>query len=512
MVSATAASLTEAAQPPAYGSEDSLPDGWDLVRDSGIPPLHQSKLSDDPSLRAEFIAGAQVMGVHGRGKSLKPQQLRLADVLNAGETETGVLMSRRTAKTTSLFAWLIGRCVSRDGYRAAYTQCTTGAKARERFRKDVIQVLERMWPDAQGGKWRIFKTNGAERIEFANGSLLQVMGPESEAFRGDTWDVVVLDESGEAGADMSDDLMQGILPTFDTQPDAQLVIAGTAAKFRDGNLLWMALAEGRRGEAGILEYAAPDSTDETRMGEWDYVAALVRSAHPGIDTLTTIEVAHRRWQKLSPRQFAEEYLSIFGTVGAAEAFVDLEAWQDEARKGDLPDPPTDRAVGLAAAVHPDQSCAVIMAAWRDDAGRACILVVDYRASTKWIAKRAKELAAKLRTPVVYDNAGTVLVEVEVMQRMRPRPRLDPQTWGNVSTAAGLFMKENAERNIVHWDQDELNTAVRLATKRGTATSSRWAFGRRDAGDSIIALEAGSLALRWVDEHPKRTNLRPSTRL
>lgn len=507
----TDASLTEAALPPAIGSEESLPDGWDLVRDSGISPLHQSELASDPALRQEFLAGAGVMGVHGRGKTLKPQQLRLADVLNAGETETAALMARRTSKTTSLFAWLIGRCVSREGYRAAYTQCTTATKARERFRKDVIQPLERMWPDAQGGKWRIFKTNGAERIEFANGSLLQVMGPESEAFRGDTWDVVVLDEAGEAGPEMSEDLMQGILPTFDTQPGAQLVIAGTAAKFREGNLLWGALLDGRAGHAGILEYAAPDDTDETRMSDWDYVAALVLAAHPGIGTLTTMEVAYRRWQKLSPRQFAEEYLSIFGTIGAAEAFVDLEAWQDEAVKGELPAMPTDRAVGLAVAVHPDQSCAAIMAAWRDDAGKGCLLVVDYRAGTKWLPKRAKELAAKLRTPVLYDNAGPVLVEVEVMQRMRPRPRLDPQTWANVSTAAGLFMKENGDRNIVHWDQEELNTAVRLATKRGTPTSNRWAFGRREAGDSIIALEAGSLALRWADEHPKRATLRPTTK-
>lgn len=499
----TAGSLREAAQPPAYGSEDSLPDRWDLVRDSGIPPLHQSELSDDISQREEFLLGAGVMGVRSRGKTPQPQQLRLADVLNAGEDQTAVLIARRGAKTTSLFAWAIGRCLSREDYKIAYTQCTTATKARERFRKDVIQPLERMWPDAQGGKWKVHKTNGQERLEFANGSLLQVLGPEAEVFRGDAWDVAILDEAGEAGPEMSEDFLQGLLPTFDTRPGAQIIIAGTAAKYREGNLLWEALAEGRAGEEGVLEYAAPDDTDETRLDDWSYVEPVLLAAHPGIGTLTTLPTIKKRWKKFTPRAFAEEYLSIFGTVGAASAFVDLEAWQDEAVKGDLPDMPTDRAVGLAVAVHPDQSCAAIMAAWRDDAGKACLLVVDYRAGTKWLAKRAKELAAKLRTPIVYDNAGTVLVEVEVMQRMRPRPRLDPQTWGNVSTAAGLFMKENGERNIVHWDQEELNTAVRLATKRGTATSSRWAFGRREAGDSIICLEAGSLALRWADEHPKR---------
>lgn len=504
-MTATDASLREAAQPPAYGSDEFLSERWDPVRDSGIRPLHQSKLGADPEARREFLEGARLLGVFGRRKELKPQQLRLSDVCAEPWSTVGVLMPRRSSKTTSLFAVALGRCAEREDYLAAYTTCTTGIKARQRFKQDIVKPLQKLYPNPKEAPFRIYTSGGSERIEFANGSVFQVLPPIGEAFRSDAWDMIVLDEAGESSPEMSEDLLAGALATMDTRPDAQLVVAGTAAKFRDGNLLWTTLADGRLGRAstGIMEYAAPDDTDETTLLDWDVVQGLVLAAHPGVGTLTTLDVVRQRWEKLTPRQFAEEYLSIFGTVGAAEAFVDLEAWQHGATKGDLPDMPTDRAVGLAVAVHPDQSCAAVMAAWRDDAGKACMLVVDYRAGTKWVAKRAKELAAKLRTPIVYDNAGTVLVEVEVMQRMRPRPRLDPQTWGNVSTAAGLFMKENAERNIVHWDQDELNSAVRLATKRGTATSARWAFGRREPGESIICLEAASLALRWVDEHPRK---------
>jgi len=503
------ASLTDGVATPRLGSSDFVSDEWQNIRDSGIPALHQSVAVDDPVGREEFLTGARLLGVHGRRKELVAQQLLLADVLNAGDSTVAVLMPRRSTKSTSLLVAALGRCASREDYVVAYTQCTTGTKARERFRKDVIMVLERLYPEPE--EWRIFKAAGQERIEFKNGSILQVLVPSSEAFRGDAYDMVILDEAGEASPEMSEDLMQGLLPTFDTRPDAQLVVAGTAAKFRDGNLLWSTLEDGRhsRGGTGILEYAAPDTTDETDLDDWEKVEALVLAAHPGIGNLTTLKIVRERWEKLSRRQFAEEYLSIFGTVGAVSAFINIEAWTSNGRQDALPAMPLDRAVGLAVSVHPDQSCSVIAAAWRDDLGKACVGVIEYRSGSNWIPKRAKELATKLRTSILYDDVATsTKVEVEVMERMRPRPRLAPQGWADVSTAAALFMKENEEGNLVHWDQPELNEAVALVTKRGTAKSSRWAFGRAEWGQSIIAAEAAALALRWVDENPRRAALRP----
>lgn len=450
-----------------------------------------------------------MLGLIGRAKRLVPQQMWLADVVNAGCQIVGVLMPRRSTKTTSIIALMLGRCAERPDYVVGYTMCTTGMKARARFRQDVANVLDRMFPDEDSRPFKIRRAAGSERVDFDNGSSFQVLVPAGDAFRGDAFDVVVLDEAGEASPEMTEDLMAGILPTFDTRPGAQLVVAGTAAKYREGNLLWETLADGRKGlqSTGILEYAAPDDTDMELLDDWEHVKALVLAAHPGVGNLTTLEVVRARWEKLSRRQFAEEYLSIFGTLGAVDTFVDLEKWRDAADGGELPSPPTDRAVGLAVAVHPDQSCATIVAAWRDDSGAGCLLVVDYKSGTKWVAKRAKELSAKLRTSIIYDNAGTVLVEVEVMQRMKPRPRLAPQTWAQVSTAAGLIMKENGDGNLRHWDQVELNEAVKTATKRGTPTSNRWAFGRKLPGESIIALEAASLALRWADENPKRARTR-----
>jgi hypothetical protein len=500
----TDASLTEPGATPRLGSNDFLSEAWDISRDSGIPPLHQSKLNADPALREEFLEGARLMGVYGGRKELKPQQMRLADVCNEPVDTVAVLLPRRSTKTTTLFALALGRCAAREEYFVGYTTCTTGTKARDRFRKDIVPVLERLYPDMRDAPFKIRKAGGSERIEFDNGSIFQVLPPQGESFRSDAFDLIILDEAGEASPEMTEDLMAGALATMDTRLDAQLVVAGTAAKFRDGNLLWDTLVDGRAGDAAILEYAAPDDTDLADLDEWENVERMALAAHPGIGTLTTLEVVRKRWAKLTRRQFAEEYLSIFGRVGAVATFFDMEKWDAAAIEGDLPEMPTDRAVGLAVVVHPDQSCSAITAAWRDDLGRACLLLVDYRQGTKWLAARAKELSSKLRTPIIYDTQpGPTTVEVEVTQRMRPRPLVAGQTWADVKTAAALMKKEADDGNLAHWAQEDLTESIRLVTKRESTKANGWAFGREEYGQSIIAAEGVALALRWADENPRR---------
>lgn len=453
------------------------------------------------------------MGVFGGRKELKPQQMRLADVCNEPVDTVAVLLPRRSTKTTTLFALALGRCASREEYFVGYTTCTTGTKARDRFRKDIVPVLERLYPDMKEAPFKIRKAGGSERIEFDNGSIFQVLPPQGESFRSDAFDLIILDEAGEASPEMTEDLMAGALATMDTRPDAQLVVAGTAAKFREGNLLWETLVDGRAGEAAILEYAAPDDTDlaaidNTELENWETVERLALASHPGIGTLTTTDVIRKRWLKLTTRQFAEEYLSIFGRLGAVETFFDMEKWATFKVGNELPAMPTDRSVGLAIAVHPDQSCSAIVVAWRDDEGRGCLGVADYRKGTKWLAPAAATLAAKLRTHIAHDVQGPVAIVAEDLGRLRPRPRLAPQKWPDVQASAALLKAEFDAGNLAHWDQPDLTDAMALVTRRESTKTKGWALGRDEWESSIIAAEGAAMALRWVDQHPFRKRAEP----
>lgn len=476
---------------------------WDAYRSSGIDPLNVSDLDGSSLKRREFLRGAELLGLGGGRKSLHPQQLMLADVCNADFQTIAVLLPRRSSKTTSIFALALGRCAERDDYLVGYTTCTTGSKARDRFKKDIAPVLERLYPDAKNRPFKIVYAGGQERIVFDNGSIFQILPPKGENFRSDAFDLIILDEAGEADPEMGEDLLAGVLPTFDTRPDAQLIIAGTAAKYRDGNLLWDALVDGRAGlnQTGILEYAAPDDTTDEELDDWDIVEQLVLLCHPGINTLTTLATIRTRWNKLKRFQFAEEYLSIFGTAGATSGIVNMEQWDKHAIKckvEDLPNPPEKFA--LAIAVHPDQLSAAIVAVWREK-DQAKLLLIDHRNGVNWLAGEAVRLSRKYRTAIVHDTTGPITVEVEAIERERPKPRLAPQSFPNVKTAAALLVKDIKSGKVDHFDQEPMNEAAKLAKKRSVGPTA-WALGRKLPEDDIVSLEAAAMGLRVFDEMPK----------
>lgn len=499
---------------PPIGSAYFVSNIWESLRDSGIMPLNSSALDGDPTRREEFLQGASLLRLHGSdawpGKALTPQNLRLADALNAPNETTAILVPRRASKTTTVLALAMGRVQSRPGYLAAFTAMTTGLKARDRFERDVAAPLESQWPDRRNRPFRIVNAPGRERVEWQNGSMLAVLPPKGSAFRSDSWDLVIADEAGEASPEATVDVLAGAMSTMDTRPGAQFVAAGTAGVGRRGNMLWDLLELGRAGAAGygIVEYAAPPSTSLDDLDDWATVERLVLAAHPGIGTLTDLATIKRRWEagRARPAVFAAEYLSIFGQVGST-AFIDQTKWAAGADTGPVPASPP-ALFTIAVQVHPDSTVASVVAAWRTPAGRACLLPL-YAGPVSGLHDAVLGLHARHRPLVAYDSGSAATdSEAQRLARARPRPRLEPQRWADVSTAASLLVKEIEAGNVTHWGTPALTNAVKIATKRGTSESKRWAYGRPNPEDDITALEAASIALRAYDAAPPRAALRP----
>jgi hypothetical protein len=496
-----------ASQPPPVGRREVLPGLADWDWSDCISPRFVSEPDDSDEARLEFMRGAEAMGLVGRKKSILPQQYLLADVLNSNQRFTGVLMPRRSTKTSTILAWLIGRCLSREDYLCAYGHMASQKKARDRFLKDVVPILERVYPDAQTRPFKIVRANGQERLVFDNGSILQFLGPNEDDYRSDAYDVIVLDESGEAEPATGEDVLAAALPTQDTRPGAMLVYAGTAAKYRVGNLLWDELVSGRSGAPrhAILDFSAEDMDLEefTGMG-WDQVAPLILESHPGVGNLTTLESVEDNFTNLSREKFAREYLGIFGTVGSKTGFLNLAAWTAGAQTGKKPTPPEHFRMALA--VNLISTSSAIVAAWRNDKGQACLFVMDHGKGSTWVGGRARSKALKYKTPIVYDiGVAAVTAEVDKLKRTSPKPQLLPQKWPDVSTAASLLRNEIDAGNVIHWNQDPLTTAVTRAKKRGTPDSKRWAFGSIDRDDDdITPLEAAAMALRAYDDSKPKT--------
>lgn len=491
---------------------------WVALRDSVLAPDAVTELASSWQTRLEFLVGATMLGLiehREGGRTAKPQQLLVADVLNAGRPLNAIMEPRRSTKTSTILAVHLGRCAVRPQRNSAFTLATTGLKAREKFREEIIDPIEARWPDPASRPVKVHRAAGSERLEFPNRSVYAVHPPLGQAFRSSAYDDVLVDEAGEAEDDMTADLLAAIPPTFDTT-GGQLTVSGTAGKRRgEGNLLHRVLHDGRLG-AGVVFYGAPDTTTDEELSAWEptpehpegRVRELVELHHPGVGNLTPLDAVHRSYLLMPREVFIREYLGIFGDDGGATSLFEPLKWARTGTDDVLPSPP--ERFSLAFAPHPDQLCVSIVAAWRDDQGRAVPLQLeDIPGIDKAVPALAKYVR-KYRTPIIYDAGSQVAQLIVVkLQRLVPGVKLQPYVYADVKRAASLVVDEVDRENVVHYrDQVVLTEAVHRSVKRKSGDRG-WLLGRNPKApdDNITPVEAWALAQLHYDGNKQRRRVK-----
>lgn len=435
-----------------------------------------------------------------------PQQMVLSRVLESrkrgglrrqlvpARNKVAVQAPRRCGKTTGIWAVLVGRCETIPGYQAI-TTAQSGKRARARLMA-VADILERH-PHIKVGRGV-----GNEHITWTEtGSRIEMFPPVPGAFRGEGKDVVLIDEAQEIDdEDDGDELLQAIMPLFDTRPEAQLVVAGTAGERREG-MLWHALSRGRAGAEGwgIVDYAAEEGSDPADEKVWI-------QTHPGIGTLTTLAIIRERWRDMKgeedPTRFAREYLGMWPTSEQVRV-ISAQAWEacylgETAR----PPRPAPGACVLAYDVAPDDSAGAILCVWRDDDGRGHLKVMEHNRGHTWMPNVLARLAARLRAPIAYDAIGPNIAVAEALGRSRPRPRLLPANVRQMQARCSQMLAEIHDRNVRHEGEAPLDEAVAAAAKR--IVGEAWVWGRRASSADITPLIAGTVGLGAVDDIPPET--------
>lgn len=493
-----------------------------LERRALIPaPLYITELVTTERSRAEFLEGARLLRLDrlrnfaGEMIGPTPIQLVVSDLLAAGVKMNAVLEPRRTGKTSGIQATLMGRCSLRDDYLVGWTLATTGAKAGERFKKDISAQLIRLYPDPKDRPFKVNLSKGAEGIEWpSTGSHFDVYSPNGDGFRSNAFDAAWVDEGGEAEPELGEDLTAAIRPTLHTRAGAQLIISGTAAKYRQGNLLWDALTDSR---AAVLRHGVPDDTDLDELQEWEptpefpgaRVRELVLASHPGIGYTTPLEAIEDDFNTPAMRKnFPAEILGIFGSEGSNVALIPAPLWAAAALP--LQDAKKPDVSTICLFVHPDGDWASLVQAWKGADDRTHIVLLHHQAGVKGLAKRVTMLARKVKRPIIFDSASAATANVmrEIAEH-RPAPAQRPMVANDIKRAAVRFTTLIRDDRVRHYNQPEMDAAAEIAVKRAFGTGNGWAFGRPDPrkrpGDDITPIEAAALAVYALDsEKPYRS--------
>jgi len=511
--------------PPSALSGDSLPaleptlddllreENWLEWRALAIPALRSTPLVSTDQTREEFVIGARLLRLDKRPRfdgriGPTPIQLVIADTLNAGVKRNGILEPRRTSKTTSIQAVLLGRCSVREDYQVGWTLATTGQKASERFRKDIVAHVDRVYPDVRSRPFVVNVSNGKEHIRWPNGSWFNVYAPDGDGFRSGGFDVAWIDEGGEAEVDWSTDIKSAVLPTMDTIAGAQFVVSGTAAKIRSGNLLFDYV---NHPQAAVLVHAIPDTTDPEELEAWEAdedhplarVRELTESVHPGLGWTTPLAAVEENFGDLGSQRFALEYLGLFGEEGASTSLIPLPQWTAAGVDADLP--PVPDYFTWAIAVHPDGEWASLGCAWYAPDGVPEVGLLHHQAGTKALSSRLLIETKKHAVPLTFDIISQAAAEeIEPLRNAKHRPVLDPAQSFDVRRAATKLLKAIAEGEVRHYHQAQLDAAAEIAVKRAIGNAGGFGFGRPKGQPSadITPLEAVSLALHRLAEAPK----------
>jgi hypothetical protein len=478
-----------------------------------VKPLHASPAPASTDI-SELIEGARLLGFVP-----SEHQERFGRIVNATRDDglpryrrMAKTEPRRSGKTEGLLALGVGRCTKRSDYYVAFS-AQSGKKGRDRFLKMAV-ALERWDPcrrpsrtnpdgcDRDHVHYRIYRSNGGERIEWVNGSVFMVLPPDPELYRGEEYHLIILDEAQETeDPDEASALLGGISPTMDTVPEAQLIVAGTAGKVRAG-LLWDALERGRAGTWGILEYAAPPNApavviDPARPDDVEdrpmHVDTLL-AAHPGVGVLTTVDIIRDNFNDLSLLDYCREYLGQWPADLSVSA-IDEAAWKGA--RAEMVSRP--ERVGLAFDVAPDGSCAALACAWRDDDGLAYVEILAFRPGVSWLPNEAHRVARAAKVPLAYDVIGQNTNPADTISRKKPPVKLAPMRLSDQQGAQQRFVTELEDGTLRHFGQDDLDRAAAGAGWRNVNGESARLFGHKASAAPIVPLTASALALWAYDK-------------
>lgn len=319
-----------------------------------------------------------------------------------------VSVPRQSGKTLLLMVMQLVRCIQQDNHQSLYT-AQTGKDARERW-KDLVKLVTGS-PIRSFG--RPMRSQGSERLEFPNGSMLGVFAPTPESLHGYTPPTVVVDEAFAQSQDEGDALEAAIEPAQQTLPHRQLWLVSTRGT-ADSTWFHGWVERAKAGTPGVALFDWGASDDHDPRDSADLVAF-----HPALGLPDGLGNGITPEGILGSNMKPSEYERAYGnreTVTESHV-ISPQEW---AALGGVQTQPGDAPLVLTYDVAYDRSAATIGATWTDADGVLQHKLVRWQPGVSWVAPQVMDLCQRWGRRVVAvasDDTGPAREVTDQLQRM-----------------------------------------------------------------------------------------------
>lgn len=347
-------------------------------------------------------------------------------------------------------------------------------------------------------RWRNGK--GEERLELTNGAVLAIASRAGQGPRGETWDVIVIDEAQQT----ADAALAALLPVVSAASNPQVIYTGTPPPPGAQGAVFSRQRAASLGESPGRRTWHEWSVDGRLGIDFDvHDQALWAATNPAHPHRISLDAVLDELAAASAAVFARERLGWWGVEPGQDAgdvdLVDADTW--ERATGTHPAPGT---VPNALAVDMSRDGLLAVAACvLLEGGRSHveILTADYTADpaeiVDWIAARAGR-----RIPVVIDSlsqAGKLIAPLKARG-----VRVVQASAVHVARATATFVDDLEAGLLTHGGQDALTDAVTGAYRRPIKRVDGFAVGRLDPDVDIAPAVAAVLARYGADAAPRPT--------
>ena len=445
-----------------------------LFEEHDVADLSAAELSSGME-GLELVARAAKIGLYDWQRRVFTLALAEDDAGDYLHDVVVVLVGRQQGKT--MMAHLRAGLALLTGEVGAYT-AQDRAKAAQRWSEGLA-----VWRAAFGERLKVRRANGSESAWIEGGGEIRVLTPSADGSRGDTLDLVIVDEAYRHDLDT---LQSAIEPTMLTKTAPQLWLLSNAGD-HNSSFLRHYRDLGRAGKAGMayFEWAAPEDADGADRDVW-------AMCMPSLGVGTPWKRIEAAFERTSPVAWDREYLNRWPLDESGAGVIDMTAWAACSNALVMHD---DASLCIGVAVNMDRDCAVIVAA----SLYAGVLSVEMaeigRGPTTWVAGAVADLVAKHQGCRVAVNAvgSSATVATQLAQQGIEVIEISPRKWAQ---ACALVQDRITTGTLAHLEHPDLTAAAAVVNRRRLAGAWAWAEPARRDGEPVVEvapLEAATAA-------------------